>query len=146
MSPGRLPPFGSLLRETRRSAGLTQEELAERARVGVRTLRDLETGRTTRPQRSTVDLLSSAMELDDAARKDFAVASRGRPATTATPRQRTHQAVLASWRLLTADERDSLCWLAVFPGRWTLELAAALLDGRATKPVDQGSPAAGASG
>lgn len=79
--------FGSLLRELRRAGGLTQEELAEKARVGVRTLRDLETARTSRPQRSTVDLLAEALELDEAERKDFVVASRGWPGLTRTPRQ-----------------------------------------------------------
>ncbi len=90
MLPGRLPPFGALLRELRRSAGLTQEELAERARVGVRTLRDLETGRTARPQRSTVDLLAAALDLDQTERKDFVVSSRGWPGATRlarSPRQ-----------------------------------------------------------
>ena len=131
MSPGRLPSFGSLLRDLRRAAGLTQEELAERARVGVRTLRDLETARTARPQRSTVELLASALELEETVRKDFVVASRGWPGPARIPRQRASAAVLASWRLLTADEQESLSWLAVFQGRWTLELASRLLTGRA---------------
>lgn len=133
-TPGRLPSFGSLLRELRRSAGLTQEELADKARVGVRTLRDLETSRTARPQRSTVDLLATALELDAAARKDFVVASRGWPGPTRIPRQRTHAAVLASWRLLTPMEQESLSWLSVFQGRWTLALATALL---ATRPEQE---------
>jgi transcriptional regulator with XRE-family HTH domain len=128
MSAGR--PFGSLLRDLRRAAGLTQEELAERARVGVRTLRDLETGRTSRPQRSTVDLLAAALELDETERKDFVVSSRGWPATAPIPRQRARQAVLMSWRVLIQDEQESLCWLTVLPGRWTLDLAARLLEGR----------------
>ncbi len=36
--------FGVLLRELRRKAGLTQETLADRAGLGVRTLRRLERG------------------------------------------------------------------------------------------------------
>jgi transcriptional regulator with XRE-family HTH domain len=99
MLPGRLPPFGSLLRELRRAAGLTQEELAERARVGVRTLRDLETGRTARPQRSTVDLLAVARDLDETERKDFVVASRGWPGATRiarTPKQADPPATAAT--------------------------------------------------
>jgi transcriptional regulator with XRE-family HTH domain len=142
MAPGRLPPFGSLLRDLRRAAGLTQEELAERARVGVRTLRDLETGRTARPQRSTVELLAMALELEEAERKDFVSASRGWPGPARIPRQRTRQAVLASWRVLTPDEQDSLCWLAVFQGRWTVRLASSLLAGRGGGPTD--ADAAGA--
>jgi transcriptional regulator with XRE-family HTH domain len=129
-SPGRLPPFGSLLRDRRRAAGLTQEELAAKARVGVRTLRDLEAARTARPQRSTVDLLAAALELDETELKDFVVASRGWPSAAGIPRPRTHLAVLASWRLLTRGEQESLCWLTVFQGRWTLDLATGLLAGR----------------
>ena len=34
---------------------------------------------TARPQRSTVDLLAAALELDETVRKDFVVASRGWP-------------------------------------------------------------------
>jgi predicted ATPase/DNA-binding XRE family transcriptional regulator len=79
VSPDRLPSFPVLLRELRRAAGLTQEELAQGARVGVRTLRDLETGRALRPQRSTVDLLASALGLEGEARERFVAAARGRP-------------------------------------------------------------------
>jgi predicted ATPase/transcriptional regulator with XRE-family HTH domain len=76
VSPDRLPPFAIVLREIRREAGLTQEELARSARVGVRTLRDLETGRATRPQRSTVELLAKALDLAGVARDDFVAAAR----------------------------------------------------------------------
>jgi predicted ATPase/DNA-binding XRE family transcriptional regulator len=77
VSPDRLASFPALLRELRRAAGLTQEELAQGARVGVRTLRDLETGRAMRPQRSTVDLLAAALGLDDEDRERFVAAARG---------------------------------------------------------------------
>jgi transcriptional regulator with XRE-family HTH domain len=73
------PPFASLLLRLRQAAGLTQEELATRARVGVRTVRDLEAGRATRPQRSTVDLLAAALGLTGTDRARFEAASRGRP-------------------------------------------------------------------
>jgi transcriptional regulator with XRE-family HTH domain len=68
--------FGTLLRELRRAAGLTQEQLSNRAQVGVRTLRDLETGRSSRPQKSTVELLAKALGLDEGAREAFVAASR----------------------------------------------------------------------
>ena len=71
-------PFASVLGDLRRAAGLTQLELAERAHIGVRTLRDLETGRALRPQRSTVDLLASALDLGGEDRTAFVEAARGR--------------------------------------------------------------------
>jgi predicted ATPase len=76
------PPFALLLRELRRAAGLTQEELAVRAGVGVRTLRDLEAGRASRPQRSTVDLLADGLGLRPPERARFASTARGRPAVS----------------------------------------------------------------
>jgi transcriptional regulator with XRE-family HTH domain len=77
--------FANLLMQLRRSAGLTQLELAERANIGVRTLRDLETGRASRPQRSTVGLLANALGLSDEDRVGFVEAARGR---REPPRQR----------------------------------------------------------
>ena len=78
-------PFAALLGDLRRAAGLTQLELAERAHIGVRTLRDLETGRSLRPQRSTVDLLAGALDLGGDDRTAFVESARGR---TVPPAQR----------------------------------------------------------
>src|SRR2546423_5650363 len=67
--------FAALLRSHRLAKGLTQEEFAAAAGVGVRTLRDLERGRA-RPQRSTVDLLVAALGLDGPERMEFTLAAR----------------------------------------------------------------------
>src|SRR2546423_1450976 len=67
--------FADLLRTLRRARGWTQEELAAKARVGVRTLRDLERARA-RPQRATADLLAVALGLDDPQRTEFTRAAR----------------------------------------------------------------------
>jgi predicted ATPase/transcriptional regulator with XRE-family HTH domain len=75
--------FAELLRRWRRAAGLTQADLAERAGVGVRTVRDLERGRSSRPQRTTVELLASALGLAGPERTDFTAAARG--ASTVEP-------------------------------------------------------------
>ncbi|MET8834454.1 helix-turn-helix domain-containing protein [Micromonospora sp. NPDC004540] len=75
-SPGGRVPLPDLLRGHRLAAGLTQAELATRAGVGVRTVRDLERGRATRPQRTTVDLLADALGLTGPARQDFLTAAR----------------------------------------------------------------------
>ncbi|WP_327064475.1 helix-turn-helix transcriptional regulator [Kitasatospora sp. NBC_01302] len=55
-----------MLRELRRTAGLTQEELAEAAGLAARSIRDLERGWRERPQRRTVQLLVAALGLADA--------------------------------------------------------------------------------
>jgi predicted ATPase/DNA-binding XRE family transcriptional regulator len=56
-----LPPFGQVLRHYRREAGLTQEELAERASVSLRAVSDLERGLRTVPRRDTTRLLAEAL-------------------------------------------------------------------------------------
>jgi predicted ATPase/DNA-binding XRE family transcriptional regulator len=64
----------------RRQARLTQDELAQRAGIGVRTVRDLERGRASRPQRTTVELLANALNLTGADRRAFLLAARGQAA------------------------------------------------------------------
>ncbi len=79
-APGGLP---ALLRGHRLAAGLTQAELASRAGIGIRTVRDLERGRSLRPQRTTVDLLADALGLAEPARSAFVAAARPLPAPRA---------------------------------------------------------------
>ena len=69
--------FGSLLRRLRIDAGLSQEELAARARISARSVSDLERGvsRTARPQ--TARLLAAALGLDGPRRVPFLAAARG---------------------------------------------------------------------
>src|SRR5947207_11964553 len=55
--------FGDLLRRYRLAAGLTQEELAERAQVSPRAISDLERGARSRPWRETIQLLVDALGL-----------------------------------------------------------------------------------
>jgi predicted ATPase/transcriptional regulator with XRE-family HTH domain len=56
--------FGSVLRAFRRRARLTQEELAERAGVSVRTIRSLESDRSSTPRFSSVRALAHALGLE----------------------------------------------------------------------------------
>jgi tetratricopeptide (TPR) repeat protein/transcriptional regulator with XRE-family HTH domain len=74
------PPltFASLLRRLRVEAGLTQEELAEAARLGPRTVSDLERGIAATPQRSTRQRLADALNLTGPARAQFEAVARGR--------------------------------------------------------------------
>jgi non-specific serine/threonine protein kinase len=58
------PSFGALLRHYRRVAGLTQEALADRARLSVRGINDLERGERLHPRAETIDLLATALGLD----------------------------------------------------------------------------------
>ncbi|MEV6599054.1 helix-turn-helix domain-containing protein [Actinoplanes sp. NPDC051346] len=80
------PGFDGVLRGYRLRASLTQEELAARAAVGVRTVRDLERGRASRPQRTTAELLAAALGLVGADRLAFLAAARGHSAGAQPPR------------------------------------------------------------
>jgi len=55
--------FGALLRACRHRALLSQEQLAARAEVSERTVRDLEAGRVRSPRPDTMRLLSDALQL-----------------------------------------------------------------------------------
>jgi class 3 adenylate cyclase len=68
--------FGALLRRHRLAAGLTQEELAERAGIGLRSIGDMERGVPHAPRKDTVALLAEALALAPADRAAFAEAAR----------------------------------------------------------------------
>jgi predicted ATPase/DNA-binding XRE family transcriptional regulator len=72
--------FGALLRQHRVAAELSQESLAERARMSVEGVSALERGYRQRPQRQTVTALAQALELAGDARREFeASAQHGEP-------------------------------------------------------------------
>jgi non-specific serine/threonine protein kinase len=68
--------FGNVLRSLRRTVGLTQEELAERARLSVRGLSDLERGVIRTPRRETALALAEALELSHEERASLLAAAR----------------------------------------------------------------------
>jgi tetratricopeptide (TPR) repeat protein/transcriptional regulator with XRE-family HTH domain len=70
--------FGGLLRQLRDQAGLTQDELAEAARVSQRAISDLERGINATARKDTATLLAGALGLDGPARQLFVDAARGR--------------------------------------------------------------------
>jgi transcriptional regulator with XRE-family HTH domain len=69
--------FGSLLRSLRTAAGMTQEELAEAARVSYRSISDLERGVSRSPRRDTARLLADALGLSGDERARFEAAAHG---------------------------------------------------------------------
>ncbi|WP_034592999.1 helix-turn-helix domain-containing protein [Hamadaea tsunoensis] len=79
MDPQPRPP----LRELRRAAGLTQEQLAERSGVGVRTIRRLERGEPVDPRLGTMNLIAEALDLAPEQRRRLLTGSD--PAVEAQP-------------------------------------------------------------
>jgi len=69
-------PFAARLRRYRAAAGLTQEELAARAGVSVRSVGDLERGAGHRPRTDTVRLLAEALDLSPPGRELFVASAR----------------------------------------------------------------------
>jgi len=74
------PPlgFGGLLRQLRTQARLTQEELAEAARLSPRSVSDLERGISRTARKDTAGLLAEALSLTGPVREMFMAAARGR--------------------------------------------------------------------
>lgn len=77
-------PFGALLRRLRVLAGLTQEQLAERAGLSARAVGDLERDGARRPRLDTAVLLAGALGLEGKARREFLVAAHPEAATPET--------------------------------------------------------------
>ncbi len=71
--------LAGLLRQLRKQAGLTQEELAERASLSVRSVSDMERGITLTARRETIRLLADGLSLADPERERFEAVARGRP-------------------------------------------------------------------
>jgi tetratricopeptide (TPR) repeat protein/transcriptional regulator with XRE-family HTH domain len=68
--------FGTRLRSFRLLAELSQEELAERSGVSVRTIGTMEGGRARKPYQSTCEGLADALGLRGTARAEFVAAGR----------------------------------------------------------------------
>ncbi len=94
MDPAHPSEFGALLKRHRRSAGLSQETLAERAALSARVVSDIERGVIQAPQRDTVTRLADALTLPAPERAAFAraVPPRHGPLSARAP----ERAVLAT--------------------------------------------------
>jgi tetratricopeptide (TPR) repeat protein/transcriptional regulator with XRE-family HTH domain len=111
MSESLPVPFGTLLRSLRMAAGLTQEELAEAARMSYRSISDLERGISRSPRRDTALLLADALGLSGDDRARFEAAARGRPPVAgAVVPQLLAGSIAAATRTLPRD-------IASFTGR-----------------------------
>ncbi len=77
--------FADLLRAFRRARGMTQEELAGLARLGTRSVSDLERGISVAPRRDTVTLLAGALNLTPQQLVDFETAARAGRASLMAP-------------------------------------------------------------
>src|SRR5215831_18312969 len=79
----RTAQLAALVRDHRRSAGLTQGQLASLSGVSRAAIRDLEQGRTHRPRAGSLDRLAAALGLDAAQAGELARLTRGSgPAAT----------------------------------------------------------------
>jgi len=94
---GGVTPFGALLRRYRQAAGLTQEELAERAGVSARAVSALERGVNRAPRPATLDLLAEALGVAPEARATLEVARRGGRGGVAVARRHNLPAQLTSF-------------------------------------------------
>src|SRR5579862_6276195 len=87
LSPGSsgAHELAELLKQWRIAAGVTQEELAERAGVSVRAISDLERGLRRAPHKETLNLLADALRMPDDERATLHAAARrirgGAPST-----------------------------------------------------------------
>jgi tetratricopeptide (TPR) repeat protein/transcriptional regulator with XRE-family HTH domain len=82
-APDQIPAFGEVLKRYRQVAGLTQEALAERARLSARAIAALERGVNRTPRPDTLRLLADALALAGPARAAFEAAAR--PPQTTSP-------------------------------------------------------------
>jgi transcriptional regulator with XRE-family HTH domain len=146
--------FGPLLRRFRTRAGQTQEALAERAGLGVRTVRRLETGDHGDPRMGTVDALSTALGLTPAERVEL-LAAAGRqaspvaepPPAEAAPDPLAEAAGLLAYelraRLRREEEQRQIHDPVPLPVRWTpapAELTDSWLNIRQAAPGESAGP------
>jgi predicted ATPase/DNA-binding XRE family transcriptional regulator len=98
--------FGLLLKQHRRDAWLTQEELADRSGLSVRTIRGLERGEGHSPRPDTVDLLARALNLSEEEHDHFAAVTKRGDAHTISTAAALEPALPSPTTPLVGRERD----------------------------------------
>ncbi|MEV4754562.1 tetratricopeptide repeat protein [Micromonospora sp. NPDC049559] len=86
--------FGALLRESRRNAGLTQEQLAARASISSQAVGALERGTRRFPHQHTITRLADALGLDGERRDAFTAAAVRPSSPPAAPTGEPHRGAL----------------------------------------------------
>lgn len=107
--------FGALLQAFRHRAYLSQEQLAARAKLSERTVRNLEAGRVRSPRNATIRLLADALELAEPDRESWFAAARGangqppepESPSAGGPAQVPGRLTVA---VLTGDLQDAFVW------------------------------------
>ena len=74
----RADELATLMKVLRERNGITQEELADRSGLSIRTISDLERGRTTTPQRRSIELLAKALGVEGGSFEELQEVARGR--------------------------------------------------------------------
>jgi predicted ATPase/DNA-binding XRE family transcriptional regulator len=98
--------FGELLRRYRIAAGLTQEELAERAGVSTRGISDLERGARGLPRKDTLQMLLQGLDLSPADRTALSTAARRSSAPTRRDASNRYSSVPAPLTPLIGRETE----------------------------------------
>jgi transcriptional regulator with XRE-family HTH domain len=78
--------LGVLVRAWRERALLTQEQLAGRSGMSIRSIRRLESGQAGRPRSSSIELLATALDLSEPERTALIAAARGASARSSVDR------------------------------------------------------------
>jgi predicted ATPase/transcriptional regulator with XRE-family HTH domain len=97
--------FGHLLRRHRLAAGLSQEELAERAGLSVDAVSVIERGRRANPRPYTLRVLADALSLTDDDRQRLIAAAQAVPPSSAEPHIGGTRAVEGEWGRLEPPPR-----------------------------------------
>jgi transcriptional regulator with XRE-family HTH domain len=137
--------FGALLRAFRHRAYLSQEQLAARADLSERTVRNLEASRVRSPRNATVRLLADALALTEPERESWVAAAQGANGRqeeaglpgAGGPAQLPRRVTVA---VLTGDAQDAsgpaITWLIGGAGQTVLVVHCAHRDGARYRPPD----------